>query len=94
MSELSGFAEPRKILCLSVLIPSLSNYQYITETEIQEAMLRPERRVPTKSTVSSQDTLFPENHASALHKVIHESVEEEPEWLGHCHVGSIKEGVN
>ncbi|KAG6773068.1 hypothetical protein POTOM_020322 [Populus tomentosa] len=50
------------------------------ETEIQEAMLRPERRVPTKSTVSSQDTLFPENHASALHKVIHESVEEEPEW--------------
>ncbi|KAG6780335.1 hypothetical protein POTOM_013189 [Populus tomentosa] len=30
-----------------------------------------------KSTVSSQDTLFPENHSSALHKVIHESVEEE-----------------
>ncbi|KAG6774933.1 hypothetical protein POTOM_018351 [Populus tomentosa] len=41
-------------------------------------MLRPERRVPTKSTVSSEDTLFPENHSSALHKVIHESVEEEP----------------
>ena len=52
------------------------------ETEIQEAMLRPERRVPTKSTVSSQDNLFPE------------SVEEEPVWLGHCLVGSIKEGVN
>ncbi|KAL3591011.1 hypothetical protein D5086_009651 [Populus alba] len=55
-------------------------------------MLRPERRVPTKSTVSSEDTLFPENHSSALHKVIHESVEEEPVWLGHCLVGSIKEG--
>jgi hypothetical protein len=57
-------------------------------------MLRPERRVPMKSTVSSQDTLFLENHSSALHKVIHESVEEEPVRLGHCLVGSIKEGVN
>jgi len=64
------------------------------ETEIQEAMLHPERRVPTKSTVSFQDTLFPENHSSALHKVIHKSVKEEPVWLGHCLVGSIKEGVN
>jgi len=27
-------------------------------------------------------------------RVIHESVEEEPVWLGHSHVGSIKEGVN
>jgi len=57
-------------------------------------MLRPERRVPKKSTVSSQDTLFPENHPSALHKVNHESVEEEPVWLGHSHVRSIKEGVD
>jgi hypothetical protein len=64
------------------------------ETEIQEAMLRPERRVPTKSTVSSQDTLFPENHASALHKVIRESVKEEPVWLGHYLVRSIKAGVD
>lgn len=52
------------------------------------------RRVPTKSTVSSQDTLFPENHSSALRKVIHESVEEESVWLGYGLVGSIKEGVN
>ena len=57
-------------------------------------MLRPERRVQTKSTVSSQDTLFLENHPSALHKVNHESVEEEPVWLGHSHVRSIKEGVD
>ncbi|KAJ6932273.1 hypothetical protein NC651_007868 [Populus alba x Populus x berolinensis] len=42
----------------------------------------PETRVPTKSTVSSQDTFYPENHSSALHKGIHESVEEESVWLG------------
>jgi hypothetical protein len=47
-----------------------------------------------KSTVSSQDTLFPKNHSSALHKVIHESVEEEAVWLGYSLVWSIKEGVN
>ena len=41
-----------------------------------------------------QDTLFPENQSSALHKVIHESVEEESVWLGYSLVGSIKEGVN
>jgi hypothetical protein len=57
-------------------------------------MLCPERRVPTKYNVSSQDTLFPENHPYALHKVIHESVEEEPVWLGHSYVGSIKEGMD
>ena len=28
--DVGGFAEPRKILCLSVLTPPLSNYQYIT----------------------------------------------------------------
>ena len=28
--DVGGFAEPRKILCLSMLTPPLSNYQYIT----------------------------------------------------------------
>ena len=47
-----------------------------------------------KSTVSSQDTFFPENHSSALHKVILESLEEESVCLGYSLVGSIKEGVD
>ena len=32
--DVGGFAEPRKILCLSVLTPPLSNYQYITGRRI------------------------------------------------------------
>jgi hypothetical protein len=85
MNKRKTFCDPSKLLVATL---------FRLETEIQEAMLRPERRVPMKSTVSFQDTLFPENHSSALHKVIHESVKEEPVWLGHCLVGSIKEGVN
>jgi hypothetical protein len=73
MNKRKTFCDPSKLLVATL---------FRLETEIQEAMLRPERRVPTKSTVSSQDNLFPE------------SVEEEPVWLGHCLVGSIKEGVN
>jgi hypothetical protein len=61
------------------------------ETEIQEAMLLSWDK---SSNEIYQDTLFPENHSSALHKVIHESVEEESVWLGYSLVGSIKEGVN
>ena len=32
--DVGGFAEPRKILCLSVLSPPMSNYQYITGRRI------------------------------------------------------------
>jgi hypothetical protein len=65
MNKRKTFCDPSKLLVATL---------FRLETEIQEAMLRPERRVPTK--------------------VIHESVEEEPVWLGHSYVGSIKEGMD
>jgi hypothetical protein len=34
--DVGGFAEPRKILCLSVLYPPLSNYQYTTSPRMGE----------------------------------------------------------
>ena len=38
--DVGGFAEPRKILCLNVLTPPLSNYQYITGHRIPPNMTR------------------------------------------------------